>query len=615
VSTTLDRRDGLAPASRHRGRARPHHNGRRLLLAGLAVLTVVAALAAWMVVRGVEAKNHLMRAASDVTALQHQADAGDVAAQRITLAQLQGETRAARSETSDPVWRAVGLVPLLGRNDTAIATLAASVDDLAEHALPPLVAAAATVNLHQLAPRGGHLDVTALQRAAGSVTTADQAVRQVLERVDALSTSGLLPPVRSAVEQLRVDLHSAAQTTGTAARAVTLLPPMLGADGPRTYALLFLNNAELRAGGGIPGSWAILRADHGQVEILNQGSAADVNARMKGVAVPADIAAVYTSRAGTFFQDVTLTPNFPAAAKLASSMLEQAYGVQLDGVIATDPVALADVLQATGAVKLPLGGSLTAGNAVSLLLSEVYRTVPDPQQQDAFFAEAAKAVFDALSGGQGDPRAVVQSLADAAAQGRLSIWSARAAEEQQIAGTPLAGPLPSVDAPGQPNIGVFLNDGTAAKLDYYLREQVSVSSASCPTGRVGFQVQITLTSTVPASAKTTLPAYVTGAGVPGLTPGAMRTQVYVYAPSGGAIVGATADGRAAKLGSGVESGRPVGIVTVDLAPGQTTLLRVTVESGSLPESVRESGVVPGVRVTPLAIPALLRTDAVRCPGA
>jgi hypothetical protein len=586
-----------------------------LLLATLAALTLVAALAAWIVVRGLAAKDHLLSAAAAVTELQHEADAGDVAAQRITLAQLQDETRAARSETSDPVWHAVAALPLLGRNASTIATLAASVDDLAVRALPPLVDASATVDLRQLAPRDGHLDVTALQRAAGSVTAADQAVRLERDRIDALPTSGLLAPVRQAVDQLRVQLHSAARTTGTAARAVTLLPPMLGADGPRTYALLFLNNAELRASGGIPGSWAILRADHGQIEIVNQGSAADVNARMKSVAVPPDIAAVYTGVAGTFFQDVTLTPNFPAAAKLASAMLEQAYGVRLDGVIATDPVALADVLRATGPVALPLGGPLTAANAVSLLLSDVYRTVPDPRQQDVFFAESAKAVFDALSGGQGDPRAVVQSLADAASQGRLSVWSASAAEEQQIVGTPIGGPLPSVDAAGQPNIGVFLNDGTAAKLDYYLREQVSVSSASCPTGRLGFRVQIKLSSTVPKSAATTLPAYVTGGGVPGLALGTMRTQVYVYAPSGGAIVAATADGTAANLGAGVESGRPVGIVTVDLAPGQATVLDVTVESGVLPDSVRGSGVVPGLRVTPLAIPALLRTDAVRCPGA
>ncbi len=43
-------------------------------------------------------------------------------------------------------------------------------------------------------------------------------------------------------------------TTATAARAVRLLPPMLGADGPREYLLLVQNNAEQRATGGIPGS-------------------------------------------------------------------------------------------------------------------------------------------------------------------------------------------------------------------------------------------------------------------------------------------------------------------------------------------------------------------------
>jgi hypothetical protein len=562
--------------------------------------------------RGLQAKGHLLRAADAVSQLEREAKDGDVAAQRVTLARLQHDTAAARSETSDPVWRAVSAIPFVGRNGRAIRTLATAVDDLARQALPALVNASASIDPQQLAPHDGRVNLTPIQQASSSVIVADQAVRRVRDEIDNLSTSGLLAPVRSAVVRLQVELQSAARTTATAARAVTLLPPMLGADGPRTYALLFLNNAELRAAGGIPGSWAILRADHGQVQIVNQGSATDVNARMKGVAVPADVAAVYTSRAGSFFQDVTLTPNFPVAAALASSMLQQAYGVKLDGVIATDPVALAELLRATGPVALAVGGSLTADNAVSLLLSDVYRQFPDPKLQDVFFAIGARAVFDAVSKGQGDAKATVRSLADAASQGRLSVWSARPSEEAQLRGTRLAGLLPAVDVAGQPNIGVFLNDGTAAKLDYYLREQVSVSADSCQSDRVGFGVHIQLTSTVPNPATSPLPAYVTGDGVPGLAPGTMRNQVYVYAPTGGAVTTATVDGKAVGLGAGIESGRAVGILTVDLAPGQTSTLDVVVVTGALPTSGRDKGIVPGVVVTPLSAPALLHLGVPSC---
>ena len=274
-------------------------------------------------------------------------------------------------------------------------------------------------------------------------------MRQIEATIGALPTSDLVPPVRDAVARMRTELASAAHTTGVATKAVTLLPAMLGANGPRTYAVLFLTNAELRADGGIAGSWVMVRADHGRVAIVNQGSDSDVNSRITAVPVPADVASLFTNRAGGFFQDVTLTPNYPAAAQLAASMLQQAYGVPLDGVLATDPVALAGLLKATGPVTTVTGQALTADNAAALLMSDIYREVPDPHAQDAFFGGAAKAVFDALAGGQGDPRAVVQSLATAADGGRLSVWSAHPTEEQQLRGTPLAGVLPDVDAPGQ----------------------------------------------------------------------------------------------------------------------------------------------------------------------
>ena len=228
---------------------------------------------------------------------------------------------------------------------------------------------------------------------------------------------------------------------------------MLGADGPRTYAVLFLNNAEVRATGGIAGSWAIVQVEHGSVAIVKQGSAGDVNSHLSGVPVPvpSDVAALYTNRPGTFFQDVDMSPSFPTDAALASAMFQQAYGIQVDGVISTDPVALAGLLKATGPVKLPLGGSLTASNAVSLLLSQVYANIQNPAQEDAYFAQAANAVFAALSAGQGDARATVKALADAARAGRLTVWSRHPAEEKLLAGTALEGAMPSERACRRPD--------------------------------------------------------------------------------------------------------------------------------------------------------------------
>jgi hypothetical protein len=242
----------------------------------------------------------------------------------------------------------------------------------------------------------------------------------------------------------------------------------------------------------------------------------------------------------------------------------------------------------------------------------VYEDIQDPAQEDIFFAQAANAVFTALSAGQGDAGATVQALAGAAGAGRLTVWSRHPDEEKLLAGTELGGALPVSEQPGDPTIGVFLNDGTGAKLDYYLHEQVAVASAaSCPAGRIGFHVLVTLTSTVPVNAKG-LPAYVTGQPRAGTTLGTMGTQVVVSAPLGGSIVSATIAGVPSSIGTGSESGRSVGLVFVNLAPGESKTIDVQLATADLSASTRASGLDPRLRLTPLAAPALLHLPHISC---
>jgi cell division protein FtsB len=603
-----------SPRPRHGTRRRKGRSKRRLLRVALVLLLILVAAAAWIIYTGLRAKDDLQRAAADVATLQAQAESGNVAAERISVASLQREAHSARVETSGPIWEFARWTPGVGSNAAAITTVASAVDDLAQRALPSLVDTSATVDLHALAPHDGRIDLVSIQRAAPATVEAASAMQRVRDQVAGISTSGLMPVVRTSVLQLRSDLDAAATTTSTAARAMALLPPMLGASQPRTYAVLFQNNAELRATGGIPGSWAIMRIDHGAVQIVKQGSAGDVDSRLTGVPVPPDVAALYTNRPGIFFQDVDMAPSFPTDATIASEMFEQAYGIQLDGVISTDPVALAGLLKATGPVQLPQGGSLTATDAVPLLLSQVYQNIQNPTQQDLFFAQAANAVFAALTAGQGDAGATVKALADAASAGRLTVWSAHPGEEQLLAGTELAGTLPVNDQTGSPTVGVFLNDGTGAKLDYYLHEDVAVrSAASCPASRIGFHVLVTLTSTVPANAKK-LPAYVTGSPKPGVTLGTMETQIDVAAPIGGSIESAMIDGVRSPIGTGTDSGRSDGLVFVDLAPGQTKTIDIQLTTSDLPSDIRAHGLDPRLLLTPLAAPALLHLAHISCPN-
>ena len=160
-------------------------------------------------------------------------------------------------------------------------------------------------------------------------------------------------------------------TTEPASRAVQLIPPMLGADGPRDYLLLVQNNAEVRATGGIPGSVILLRAEAGAVTIVDTRSGGSLGS------LPAPVVPLTDAESNLFgpdlaadMRDVTFTPDFPRSAEIARSIWAQQVGGEVDGVVSVDPGALALVLAHTGPVPVApgpmadaLGGTLTGANA------------------------------------------------------------------------------------------------------------------------------------------------------------------------------------------------------------------------------------------------------------
>lgn len=78
-----------------------------------------------------------------------------------------------------------------------------------------------------------------------------------------------------AVARLQASIGKAAAMAEVVDRTVRLLPPMLGVSGERNYLLLFQNPAELRATGGIPGAVALLNANNGKLDLVQQASSSD----------------------------------------------------------------------------------------------------------------------------------------------------------------------------------------------------------------------------------------------------------------------------------------------------------------------------------------------------
>ncbi len=546
-----------------------------------AIVIAVLAGGAWVGVRGVLAYTHLRDAQATVASVTQSLD--DPARASALIDDLSANTAAARALTSDPVWRLAEGLPWLGPQLAAVSTVSRAIDDVASEAMDPLVDVASTISVDSFRPVDERIDLAGFAAIQDAATTAADGVAGAAASVDAIDRSALLGPLRDAVGEVRDVLGSARTSTDALARASVLLPRMLGQQGPRDYLVLFQNNAEWRSLGGMTGAMALVHTDGGALSLAGQKTASEFGAFDEAV-VPLDddVLALYGDRPGRWMHNTTLVPDFAVGGPVAREMWRRKTGVEVDGVMTVDPVALSYLLDATGPLTLPSGDVLTSENAVSTLLNEVYLRYDDPVEQDAFFAAAAASVFDALKSGRADPAKLVEALARAGDERRLLLWSAHDDDRSVLEGTTLAGRLPDSDAETA-RFGVFLNDGTGSKMDYYLTADTALAWDECTVDAAGrasgtATLTLTLASDAPADAAS-LPLWVNGGGWYGVPPGTARTVGYLYLPEGFDLAAAQITGDVG-FGGGTHEGRRVLSFTVDLAPGQSATATVSARTTS-----------------------------------
>ena len=562
------------PDSRVELRARRNSKRRRsriVLWIVLALVALVVFAGVWVGVRGMLAKNALDEAVPAATALAGQITAGNNDAANASLTTLTSKAADAAALTSDPVWRVAELIPFVGSNLAAVREAAGILDDVSRDAIAPIVDVTASVGIEEFTPVDGAIPLQPLIDAQPALAAAATALRSADERAQAIDTEQLVDVVAKAIGMLQRTVTEAATVVDAVDRAATLLPPMMGADGERNYVMLFQNPAELRATGGIPGALAQLTVVDGAMSLTQQASSADFpKADASVLELPLETRALYGDITGKYIQDVNLTPQFPISGPLAAEMWRQQFGVEVDGVMSVDPVVLSYLLNATGPIPLVTGDVLTSDNAASLLLSDVYARYPDPRMQDAFFAAAAAAVFDAVAGGALQPAPLLDALARAGQEHRLLVWSAHEEEQARLVETSLAGALPVSDA-DTARIGVYFNDATGSKMGTYLQSRVDTGIAVCRAdGLPQLDVEVTLTNTAPADAAVSLPEYVTGGGVFGVAPGNIKVIANIYGVPRSANLGMMSDGAELPHHSTTDAGYPVSAVTIELAPGQST---------------------------------------------
>jgi hypothetical protein len=594
------------PAARHRaGRPGAHALIRRrrwpwitaLVLA--VVIGVPATIVGVFAYQALTVRNDLLAAKDEITAIADSVKSGHTDTVAASGKRVTALTENATQIVRGDLWTQAAKLPGIGVNVTAIRKATEATNILVEGAMPSAVDILSGLQLKNLTVAGGGIDLEPFVKADKGLPKIEAAFVDAKSEMSGIDRKKILPFVDGAIGTLFDVMDQAGPALTQIKSLLPILLHVSGSEGPRTYMLIFQNNAEIRAQGGLPAATAIVSVDDGHVKLDAQTGTASFPRDKQVITVPKETASLYDADTFTGFGNFTRTPNFVTTAKAFDSLWNISRGGHLDGVISLDPVVLSYILKVTGPITLSNGDKLTSGNAVKSLLYETYIRYTDNDVQDAYFSEVAAQVFAKISSGGWSPGKMLTQLEKAQKEDRLLAWFAQPDEQALVVKYGLDGQM-ATDNTQSTEVGIFLNNASYSKLDYFLRSKVDMQ---CDANARTVTTTISITNTITTNDEMTDYQL----GIRNIRYGISRRtlieDVMLSAPPGGKIVSNTPKygNDWSRVRTGEENGRPAKTIRVFVPSGKTVDVSYTVHlpDGDLgPLSLRTT---PTVSTTPTTI--------------
>lgn len=234
---------------------------------------------------------------------------------------------------------------------------------------------------------------------AKGVATLDTAVAEV----DELRGYRLIGPLDTVRDQLVDELPRTRGRAVSAEEGLSAILAVAGDAGPRRYLVFSQNPDEIRPTGGFIGSYGVLATSESGIEMERFASIESWYRGKREAVVPeAEAATVFRlADAPQSIANVGATPDWPAAAQLATELWQRGGEAPVDGVISITPDFLAKLLRVLGPVTLPsYEEKVTARNLVKL--SDFYTHeeellgVDRPREDKQFVVELAEVVVRRL---------------------------------------------------------------------------------------------------------------------------------------------------------------------------------------------------------------------------
>ena len=228
------------------------------------------------------------------------------------------------------------------------------------------------------------------------------------------------------MQEAKDEIHARSEQATTAADLARLLPPMLGADGARTYLLVTLSPSDPRGSGGYPGVYGLLHVDGQQALAVATWRRRREIPKVPPVAGPADAKKAWGwagHRPDLLGHD--LHARLPHGGRIHEGHLggrrREARRRRDRGRPCADGLAL----EVVGPVDTPAWPeTITADNVQQIVGADVYKTTSQ-EQSDAWEVGIGASLWDAVLTRPWPVQAMATAMSSAVDGGHLQVWSTR----------------------------------------------------------------------------------------------------------------------------------------------------------------------------------------------
>ena len=540
---------------RHSG-GQPRNHTRRAFVAGGIWLAAVAAAGAATPAMAADVVDGLKAKAGDVSDLLNKTLAAfkelDFAGAGELAAKASAAVSDLRSQMQGPLWGVAEWVPVLGEDVKAARALVDTLAGLVDGALVPVSQALSTVELDRLVVAEGsdrvRFDVAAIQAVADAVRQAAPVLDEAASAVDGMGETHVAQ-LTEAVGMAKEKIAPLAGELDEAGNLLGVLPGLLGASGERVYGVLAQNNVEIRSTGGLPGQCCRVEVKDGLVSL---GEVQGVRNFMnpgddEAMCVPLtdEEVALYSRSVGYMSVNTNCIPDFPRVCDIFSQLWSATNGEHVDGFVAIDPIFLQMLMGLTQGTQTSDGTVLDGESTVRVLMHDTYwRNLDDYGATDVYFTEAASAALDCIMGGvpSMDPGALLQAVRRGIDGGDLLMWSANADEQAVIEGLGASGEV-TLD-PAAPQLGVYLNNGSWSKFEWYLDLDFSMGEArGNADGSRTYPCSLRLANAMTPEELEASNANITGGNPAKRSEDDMLEVLNLYAPAGGHVEVVSSNGQ------------------------------------------------------------------------